>query len=84
MKSKKQPPKVNIKGVIHVNDGQSVRYYLTDGMATEMIKCCDCGLVHIEEFTPYKKFIQVRSWRDEETTKRERAKKRSRTHRKAV
>lgn len=58
---------------VQVHEAEPHRYKLRkDGKAVEYSVCCDCGLVHLEEFTPRKGYIRVRVWRDEDRTEEQR------------
>lgn len=53
-----------------VSPGEPIKYHLRKGgSAYVRTVCCDCGLVHLEEFTPRKAYIRVRAWRDDRYTR---------------
>ena len=59
--------------------GEPVRYAMRkNGSALVKTVCCDCKLVHLEEFTPRKTYIRVRVWRDDKLTETLRKRKRER------
>ena len=69
-------PKAQWGKIEHVTEGKPHRYYLRpNGTAVAYTICCDCGLTHLEEFTPRKKYIRVRVWREEEFTQKQRRRK---------
>lgn len=50
--------------------GKVIRqYWRKNGSAVELAACCDCGLVHTMQYTPRKRYIAIRAWRNEEVTK---------------
>jgi histidyl-tRNA synthetase len=69
-------PKAQWGKVEQVREGKSHRYYLRpDGTAVAYTICCDCGLTHLEEFKPEKRYIRVKVWREEELTQKQRNRK---------
>jgi hypothetical protein len=79
-----QPPKtVFPKRTVQIYDGVIHRYHTRrNGAAVVHTVCCDCGLVHVEEFLPKNGYIRVRVWRDDKHTKEVRKRNRSRKRRK--
>jgi hypothetical protein len=70
-------PKAKHGKITQVLDGEVHRYSLRKGGSAVLYTvCCDCGLTHLEEFTPRKGYIKVRVWRDEARTKAQRRGKR--------
>lgn len=68
MKSRK--PEAEFGPVATAKEGVPDKYWFReDGTAVSYTICCDCGLVHLEEFKPMKRYLRVRVWRDEERTK---------------
>jgi hypothetical protein len=66
--------------VEQVIDGKPYHYRLgKDGAAREISICCDCALVHIMEFRPKAKSIQVTVWRHDELTDKFRKKAKKKT-----
>lgn len=39
-----------------------------NGVVTMQVACCDCGLVHSEEYKVLKKNLRIRVWRNEPLT----------------
>lgn len=67
--AKDTKPKANFGKPIQVHDGEAHRYLLRkDGRNISYTVCCDCGLTHLEEYTPRKGYIRVRVWRDDDRT----------------
>ena len=63
---------------VQISDGETHRYHVRkDGRSITYTVCCDCNLVHLEEFTPRKGYIKVRVWRDDVKTAELRKKKRA-------
>ena len=63
----------------HPKAGEPIRYAIRKGgFALVRTVCCDCKLVHLEEFTPRKTYIRVRVWRDDKLTEMLRKRKRER------
>jgi hypothetical protein len=70
-------PKASFGTPVQVLDGEIHRYHVRkDGRYIGFTVCCDCSLVHLEEFTPRKGYIKVRVWRDYKRTKEMRKRKR--------
>lgn len=68
--------------VEQVHDGVPERYHRRkDGSTVIYTVCCDCGLVHKEEYVPHTTYLRVRAWRDEARTRRMRAIRRARRNR---
>ena len=68
-------PRANFGKVEQVKEGVPHKYNLRpDGTAVAYTICCDCGLTHLEEFTPRKSYIRVRVWREDERTEHQRKK----------
>lgn len=56
-----------------VRDGEIHRYYKRkNGACIVVTICCDCGLTHVQEFIPKKRYVRVRVWRDDKRTEHER------------
>lgn len=69
-------PEALVGKIEHVSDGQRVyQKYRRNGTVVMYTICCDCQLVHLEEFKPLKGGIRFRAWRDEGKTKEQRSKK---------
>lgn len=72
---KEKEPKANFGKPIQIHDGEVDRWPLRkDGKAVGFSICCDCGLVHKEEYQARKRYVRVRVWRDEEQTDKQRKK----------
>ena len=60
----------------HPKPGQQIRHYLRkSGAVIFRTVCCDCNLVHLEIIKPRKRYVATYAWRDDEYTKKLRAKK---------
>lgn len=72
----KRKPKAEFGKLEQAIEGKAHRYHLReDGTAVAYTVCCDCGLTHLEEFKPMKKYLRVRVWRDEQRTTEQRRKR---------
>ena len=72
-------PKAKFGKTEQAIEGKPHRYYSRkSGETVVYTVCCDCKLVHLEEFTPRKGYIKVRVWRDDQRTQRLRKGKRVR------
>lgn len=68
-------PKAAFGRVEQAIEGKAHKYHLRkDGTCVVYTMCCDCHLIHLEEFKMTKSYLRVRVWRDEEKTKKHRAK----------
>jgi len=55
---------------VQVRNGEPQKYWLRkSGKAVIGTVCCDCSLVHDMIFTPRKRYILVKAWRDDNLTK---------------
>lgn len=69
-------PKAEWGVVTTAVEGKADKYFLREnGTAVAYTICCDCGLVHLEEYKPMGKYIRVRVWREEDKTKEQRKRK---------
>ena len=54
-----------IDKIVQVSDGQLLRHsYRKDGTSFVHNSCCDCGLVHLFQYIPRKRYLGIRAWRD--------------------
>ena len=44
-------------------------YFRQNGEAIQLEACCDCHLIHLNSYKPAKRYLSIRSWRDEDRTK---------------
>jgi hypothetical protein len=69
-------PKAVVGKVEQAQEGKTHRYFRRkNGTAVAYTICCDCGLTHLETFTPRKRYIAVKVWRDEKLTRKFRGKR---------
>lgn len=62
-------PDVAFEGIESVVEGQSYFHRLdSEGSVTIHTICCDCSLVHVERYTPTKRGVSIRVWRDDALT----------------
>jgi hypothetical protein len=62
-------PKAKFGKVEQAVEGQAHKYHTRkNGTTVVYTVCCDCGLVHLEEFVQKPKYLRVRVWRDDQRT----------------
>jgi len=67
--SKRLKPEARVGKIEQIEDGISYRYHRRkDGSVVVHTICCDCCLVHLEEYTVNKRYLTVKVWRDDEAT----------------
>ena len=68
-------PKAKFGPIMQVKNGESYTIKLHKGKVLDYDICCDCGLVHLTEYVPKKKSMQITVWRDDKLTKKQRKRK---------
>lgn len=68
---RREKPSARLGKIEDVDEGVSLRYHRRkDGSVVMHTICCDCCLVHLEQYIPNKHYITVKVWRDDANTSR--------------
>lgn len=73
--NRREKPNAKLGKITQVDEGVALRYHRRkDGSVVMHTICCDCCLVHLEQYIVNKNYISVKVWRVDNATRKLRTK----------